>query len=86
MLNFIERNLNNCPLDTKKTAYLTLVSLWNVLSLGVWDPYYNTDIYKLEKVQRRVTRWISSEYSRITSVTSLLSTLNVPTLKQHRQN
>ena len=49
----------------------------------VWDPYYNTD--KLEKVQRRVARWVSSEYSRTTSVTSLLSTLNIPTLKQRRQ-
>ena len=51
----------------------------------VWDPYYNTDIYKLEKVQRRAARWISSEYSRTTSVTSLLSSLNIPTLQQRRQ-
>ena len=39
----------------------------------VWDLYYNTDIYKLEKVQRRAARWISSEYNRTTSVTPLLS-------------
>ena len=52
---------------------------------SVWDPFYNTDIYKLEKVQRRAVRWISSDYSRHTSVASLLSSLNIPTL-QHRQN
>ncbi len=40
----------------------------------IWDPYY---IYKLEKVQRRAARWILSEYSRTTSVTSLLSVLNI---------
>ena len=51
----------------------------------IWDPYYDTDIYKLEKVQRRATRWILSEYSRTTSVTSLLSFLNIPTLQQRRQ-
>ena len=37
--------------------------------------------YKLEKVQRRAARWILSEYSRTTSVTSL-SVLNIPTLQQ----
>ena len=52
---------------------------------SVWDPFYNTDIYKLEKVQRRATQWISSDYSRHTSVASLLSSLNIPTL-QHRWN
>ena len=30
----------------------------------IWDPYYDTDIYKLEKLQRRAARWILSEYSR----------------------
>ena len=51
----------------------------------VWDPYYNTDIYKLEKVQRRAARWILSDYSR-NSVTSLLSSLSIPTLQQRRQS
>ena len=52
----------------------------------VWDPYYNIDTYKLEKLQRRAARWILSEYSRTISVTSLLSTLNIPTLQQRRQS
>ena len=87
VLNFIKRNLNNacCPLDTKKTAYLTLVRPIMEYAAPVWDPYYNTDIYRLEKVQRRAARWISSKYSRTTCVTSLLSTLNIPTLKQRHQ-
>ena len=51
----------------------------------VWDPYYNTDIYKLEKVQRRAARWILSDYSR-NSVTSLLSSFSIPTLQQHRHS
>ena len=50
---------------------------------SVWDPYYNTYIYKLEKVQRRAARWILSEYSRTASVTSTLSSLNLSTLQQH---
>ena len=56
-----------------------------MLLLSAWDPYYDTDIYKLEKIQRRAARWILSEYSRTTSVTSLLSVLNIPTLQQRCQ-
>ena len=37
----------------------------------IWDPYYNTNIYKVEKVQRRAAQWILSEYSR-TSVTYII--------------
>ena len=85
VLNFIKRNLYNCPPDTKRTAYLTLVRLIMEYAAPVWDPYYNTDIYKLEKVQRRAVRWILSEYSRTASATSLLSSLDIPTLQQHRQ-
>ena len=48
----------------------------------VWDPYYNSDIYKPEKVQRRAARWALSDYSRESSVTSLLSSFKWPTLQQ----
>ena len=54
-------------------------------SAPVWDPYYNTDIYKLEKVQRRAARWILSDCSR-NSAMSLLSSLSIPTLQQRRQS
>ena len=40
----------------------------------------------LEKVQKRVTRWILSEYSRTSSVTALLSTLEITTLEQRCQS
>ena len=85
VLNFIKRNLNNCPADTKRTAYLALVRLIMEYSAPVWDLYYNTDIYKLEKVQRRVARWILSDYLR-NSVMSLLSSLSILTLQQRCQS
>jgi len=84
VLNFIKRNLYNCPLDTKRTAYLMLVRPIIEYAASVWDPYYNTDIYKLEKVQRRAARWIVTDYSR-NSVTLFLSSLGIPTLQQRRQ-
>ena len=83
VLNFIKRNLYNCPPDTKRTAYLTLVRPIMQYAAPVWDPYYNVDIYKLEKVQRQATRWIQSDYS---SVTSLLSYIDISTLEQCHQS
>ena len=73
-----------CPTDTSFfTVYLTLVrSIMEYAS--VWDPHHISDNYRLEKVQRRAARWVLSDYSRETSVTSLLLTLNWPTLQQHR--
>ena len=85
VFNFVKRNLGNCPASTKRIAYLTLVRPIMEYAAPVWDPFYNTDIYKLEKIQRRAARWITSDYSRHTSVASLLSFLNIPTL-QHRRN
>ena len=85
VFNFVKRNLGNCPASTKRIAYLTLVRPIMEYAALVWDPFYNTDIYKLEKIQRRAARWITSDYSRHTSVVSLLSSLNIPTL-QHRRN
>ena len=55
-----------------------------VYASPIWDPYYNSDICKLEKVQRSVACWVLSDYSRDTSVTSLLLSLNWLTLQQRR--
>ena len=53
VFNFVKRNLGNCPASTKRIAYLTLVRPIMEYAASVWDPFYNTDIYKLEKIQRR---------------------------------
>ena len=56
VFNFVKRNLGNCPASTKRIAYLTLVRPIMEYAAPVWDPFYNTDIYKLEKIQRRAAR------------------------------
>ena len=76
VLNFVKRNLTNCLTNTKIQAYLTLVRSIMEYASPIWDPYYHSDIYKLEKVQRRAACWVLSDYSRETSVTSLLLSLN----------
>ena len=51
VLNFVKRNLTDCPINTKIQAYLTLVRSIMEYASPIWDPYYNSDIYKLEKVK-----------------------------------
>jgi len=48
---------------------------------AVWDLYYNVDVDKLEKIQRRAARWVLSDYNRTSSVTQMLDQLSWPTLQ-----
>ena len=51
----------------------------------VWDPYqkYNSD--KIERVQRRATRFVKSRYLRYSSVSDMLGVLGWTPLSQRRQ-
>ena len=51
----------------------------------VWDPYqkYNSD--KVERVQRRVSRFVKTRYSRYSSVSDMLEVSGWPPLCQRRQ-
>ena len=52
----------------------------------VWDPHQQNLIYKLEMVQRRAARWVQSDYSVKSSVTTaMLDNLNWTTLEQRRK-
>ena len=49
----------------------------------MWDPYHNNHIASIEKIQRRALRWTLNDYNFSHSVTTMLQSLNWPTL-QHR--
>jgi len=61
VLNFIKHHLSKCSTDTKTTAYLLLVQPIMEYACVAWDPHYQTKISLLEKIQRRVARWILSD-------------------------
>jgi len=84
-LNFLKRNLSNCSKEVKASAYLTLVRPQLEYASAVWDPYYNSHIQQLEKVQRRAARWINNDYSRFSSVTAMLNELSWPSLQTRRK-
>ena len=51
----------------------------------VWDPRTTVNIRRLESVQRHAARFCLNDFSRYTSVTSMLSTLNLPSLQSRRK-
>ena len=81
---FLHRNLNRCSKETKEMAYNSLVRPMVEYSSTVWDPHTQRNIYKLEMVQRRAARFVLRDYSRTSSVTQMLLSLNWTSLYQRR--
>jgi hypothetical protein len=50
----------------------------------VWDPHTAQNTQKLEAVQRRPARFVMNNYQQTSSVTSMLQTLQWPTLAERR--
>ena len=62
ILGFIRRNLQHCPLTTRKNAYLALVRSSLEYGAAIWDPHFKTDIDRVEKIQSRAIRFIKRDY------------------------
>jgi hypothetical protein len=86
MLGFIRRNLSNAPRKVKVQAYKSLVRPHIEYCSSVWDPHTNRNIKKVEAVQRRAARFIMNDYGRKSSVTAMLSEIQLPTLQDRRLN
>ena len=52
---------------------------------SVWDPYTNRNTNKIKIVQRRCARNVTGNFDLTSSVTSLLISLNWPTLEERRR-
>ena len=83
-LGFIRRNLYSCTKQIKQTAYMTLVRPHTEYASSVWDPHQTYLVNKLEMVQRRAARFVSNDYRKTSSVTSMLQDLEWVSLKDRR--
>ena len=81
---FLYRNLRQCPPHIKTVCYKSMVRPILEYTSSVWDPHTNVNIQKLESVQRRAARFRLGDYSRYSSVRSMLLSLDLPSL-QFRQ-
>ena len=62
-----------------------VTNLWFEYASSVWDPHTNLNIQKLESIQRRAARFCYNNFSRYCSVTSLLTSLDLPSLQSRRK-
>ena len=79
---FLQRDIYQCPRNTKELCYKTLVRPIVEYSSIIWDPLTASNIHKLEMVQRRYTRFVFGDYRTISSVTEMVNQLQRTTLQE----
>ena len=84
-LAFLQRNISHCPRQTKTLAYQSLIRPKLEYSVGIWDPHTKKDISRLEAVQRKAARFVTGDFGRDSSVSSMLDDLEWPPLQRRRK-
>ncbi|XP_072019123.1 uncharacterized protein [Amphiura filiformis] len=85
VMGLVKRNLYAAPKETKILAYQSIVRPTLEYAASIWDPHTQKNITKLEKVQRSAARFVCSNYSRYSSVTSMLQELEWQSLQNRRE-
>ena len=85
VLGLVRRNLFDTPKTTKILAYNSIVRPGLEYASSVWDPHTVKNINKIEKVQRSGARFVMNDYSRSSSVTSMIESLKWQSLQTRRK-
>ena len=84
LLGMLRRQLKGSSRHTRLTLYKTIVRPCLEYAAVVWCPSKQTEIAKLEKVQRRAVRWIHGSLSQRDSVSEAMLSLSLETLDARR--
>ena len=66
-------------------AYTTYIRPTVEYASPVWDPHIKRNTNKIEMVQRMCARYVTGNFDRTSSVTSMLNCLSWPTLEERRR-
>ena len=85
-LGFSQKKLKYCPQECKKTAYISLVRSTMEYGGIIWDSYTETNINRLERIQRQTARFITGDYKSREegSVSYMLLKVELRELKERR--
>ena len=84
VLGYLRRYLRINNVDTKSSAYITLVRPHLEYCDSVWSPHTDKYSHKLEMVERRAARYCTNRYHNTSSVTDMLHDPNWETLESRR--
>ena len=82
---FLTRNIPRCCIKLKQMAYATYVRLIVEYASLVWDPNTKRNTSRIEMVQCRCARYVTYNFDRTSSVTSMIISLNWSTLNIRRR-
>ena len=85
-LKFSRRNLKGWPSKLKEIAYVSMVVSLFEYPWPVGNPYRQGEIDKLNKIQRAAVRFVTKNYQRKSSVTSLIQDLCWTDLQTRSKN
>ena len=84
-LGVLRRHIKGCSRSVKSTAYKALIRPQLEYYSSVWDPYHQTDKATLERVQRSAARFVTGDYKRESSVTTMINNLGWKSLEERRE-
>lgn len=85
MLGYLRRNFSRAPSSLKLSLYKSLIRPKLEYAASVWDPSQENLIASLELVQNNSARFILSNYNRTASISSMKSSLSLPSLSSRRK-
>ena len=83
-LGFLRCNLALAPQHMKEVAYQTLVRPQLEYAAPIWHPYNETEMKKVEKVQKTAARWVCRRWHNTSCVDDMLNDLDWPSLEDGR--
>ena len=83
-LGFLWRNIKIHSESLKSSAYKVPVRPQLEYCSTVWCPFTDSNISKLEAIQRRAARWVKHDYGQTSSVTEIMQSLHWCRLDQRR--